>query len=98
MINGLSKLRNRHRSGGIISTILFSFFFLSYFWCSPDDVSRLSSQDIANTAWAFAILGMRHERFLDAVASQFVSRIDRYLKGDRSGSNFNGQELANSVW
>ncbi|CAJ1961283.1 unnamed protein product [Cylindrotheca closterium] len=63
-----------------------------------DNLSRLSPQDLSNTAWAFAIMGMRHERFLSALASQLDSRLRRYMKGEKRGSNFTGQEIANSLW
>ena len=65
-----------------------------------DDMSRLKPQDVSNTAWAFAILGMKHDPFLSAVMDQLQTRMERYLSGHRRDSmvRFKGQELANALW
>jgi len=63
-----------------------------------DNLNNLSPQDVANTVWAFANMGMKHDRFLQKVTEQLESRIQRFVKGDKRGSNFSGQELANTVW
>jgi hypothetical protein len=63
-----------------------------------DNLSKLSPQDLSNTAWAFAIMGMKHERFLTELVKQIEVRVQRFTEGDRRNSFFNGQELANALW
>eukprot|EP00980_Cylindrotheca_fusiformis_P003988 scaffold874_cov126-Cylindrotheca_fusiformis.AAC.21 len=63
-----------------------------------DNLSALTPQDLANTAWAFAILGMKHERFLSEVVKQMEKRLQLFVQGKKRGTYFNGQELANSLW
>lgn len=65
-----------------------------------DNLSKLSPQDLSNTAWAFAILGMKHDPFLDALANQLEERMNMYAQGKRwAGVTwFKGQELANALW
>lgn len=61
-------------------------------------LSTLSLQDIANTAWSFAVLGLRHVPFFDAVSNQIIQRLSRKLKMDSMGPASKGQELANIIW
>lgn len=62
-------------------------------------MSKLKPQDLSNSAWAFAILGMKHTPFLAAVVDQLLDRTQRYLNGDHQDMNrFKGQELTNALW
>jgi hypothetical protein len=55
-------------------TIPNCFFFFS------DKLSKLKPQDLANTCWAFAVLGLKHNNFLDEARHQLVDRTNRFLK------------------
>jgi very-short-patch-repair endonuclease len=56
-------------------------------------------QDISNTAWAFAALGLKDSRYMDAAKDTLVDRLSRYARGERNGvTSFKGQELANLLW
>lgn len=49
--------------------------------------------------WAMGILGLRHQRFLEAAEATLRQRMERYLAGDKSSMNqFLGQELGNALW
>jgi hypothetical protein len=48
----------------------------------------MKPQDIANTAWAFAIVGLQHNDFLDAVAVEL----------ERRSHLFTPQEMTNGLW
>jgi RAP domain len=64
-----------------------------------DNLSKLRPQDISNTAWAMAVLGMLHRPFLEAANLQFVERARRYTQGDQNSMTYTkGQELANLLW
>jgi len=51
-------------------------------------MNRMKAQDISNTAWAFAIVGLQHSGFLEAVATQLEKR----------NWQFTQQESTNSLW
>lgn len=78
--------------------LTISSLFDGFFIYPVDNLSKLSPQDLSNTAWAFAIMGMKHERFLTELVKQIEVRVQRFTEGDRRGTFFNGQELANSLW
>ncbi|KAL7555974.1 hypothetical protein ACA910_003238 [Epithemia clementina (nom. ined.)] len=62
-------------------------------------LSILKPQDLSNTAWTFAILGLRHEAFAQAAIQQLKARLDACLRGQVSSwSRFKGQEIANLLW
>lgn len=65
----------------------------------PNALSRFKPQDLSNTCWAFATLGLLHRKFFDAVSDQVHLRI---LEGQRDDNNpachFKAQEIANLVW
>jgi RAP domain len=66
---------------------------------NEDNLSKLKPQDISNTAWAMAVLGMKHRPFLEAANLQFVERARRYTQGNQNSMTFTkGQELANLLW
>ena len=48
----------------------------------------MKPQDVSNTAWAFAIVGIQHTEFLDAVAVELERRLRL----------FTPQETANALW
>jgi hypothetical protein len=51
-------------------------------------VGKFNSQDLANTAWAFATAGRAAPALLDAIAAEAAPRV----------GNFNPQDLANTAW
>jgi RAP domain len=56
-------------------------------------------QDISNTAWAFAALGLKDSRYMEAAKLTLADRLTRYSQGERNGvTSFKGQELANLLW
>jgi hypothetical protein len=62
-------------------------------------LSKLKPQDLANTAWAFAVLGLRPTVFMEEAKSQTVARMSAYVRGERNSMTyFKGQELANFLW
>jgi RAP domain len=64
-----------------------------------DDLRKASPQEISNTAWAFATLGYKETRYLEAANDALAERIDRYLAGETNPMTcFNGQELSNLLW
>jgi hypothetical protein len=64
-----------------------------------DNLQRCKPQDLSNTCWSFAVLGMKHQRFLDAAKKELINRTLRFAKGEINSMNmFKGQELANLVW
>lgn len=64
-----------------------------------DNLSSLKPQDLSNTAWAMAVLGMRHTPFLEAATQQLEDRARQFIKGHQTSmTRFKGQELANLLW
>jgi hypothetical protein len=67
-------------------------------------LSRYKPQDLSNTCWAFATLGMLHREFFDAVAEQVHSRLSHQIAPKSTGDSvnvlmrFKAQEIANLVW
>jgi hypothetical protein len=62
-------------------------------------LSKLTTQHIANTAWAFAVLGLRPSVFMEEAKSQTVARMSAYNRGQRNSmTSFNGQDLVNFMW
>eukprot|EP00428_Durinskia_dybowskii_P054930 CAMPEP_0170315036 /NCGR_PEP_ID=MMETSP0116_2-20130129/58104_1 /TAXON_ID=400756 /ORGANISM="Durinskia baltica, Strain CSIRO CS-38" /LENGTH=141 /DNA_ID=CAMNT_0010567511 /DNA_START=152 /DNA_END=574 /DNA_ORIENTATION=+ len=53
-----------------------------------DKLTRMKPQDVSNTAWAFAIVGIQHTEFLNSVAFELERRL-RF---------FTPQETANALW
>ncbi|KAL3916532.1 MAG: hypothetical protein SGILL_005134 [Bacillariaceae sp.] len=62
----------------------------------------LSSQDVANTAWGFAIQGLKHKALQEAISQAYQQRMKNYLdarKGRRSSiAMIKGQEITNTAW
>jgi hypothetical protein len=56
----------------------------------PSVLSKYTSQDLGNTSWAFAKLGVLHEPLMDALA-------ERCLCPEVSAT-FNTQNVANVAW
>jgi hypothetical protein len=67
---------------------------------STDQLAKLKPQDLSNTCWAFAVLGLRHTQFMEAARRQMLDRIDRFIngQGDPFMTRFKGQEIANLIW
>ena len=64
-----------------------------------DKLSKGKPQDISNTAWAFALLGLKDERYMDAAKVALIDRLTRYAQGEKNAATtFKGQELANLLW
>lgn len=64
-----------------------------------NNLSNCKPQDLANTIWAFAVLGLKHVPFMEAVESELVTRTTRFIKKEvTSMTQFKGQELANILW
>ena len=63
-------------------------------------MAKFRPQDLSNSAWAFSLLGLRHEPFLTEMKKQLTQRIDQYLrKGNRNiMTTFKSQELTNALW
>jgi hypothetical protein len=60
---------------------------------------KCKPQDLSNTCWSFAVLGLKHSKLLNAAKTELISRTQRYMAGDiNSMTIFKGQELANLVW
>ena len=58
-----------------------------------------SPQDIANSVWAFAVMGMKHVRFLDAVNINLQMKMKGWISGERSVKNrLSGQEASNALY
>ena len=55
---------------------------------SLDKLTKMKPQDVSNTAWAFAIVGIQHTEFLNCVAFELERRL-RF---------FTPQETANALW
>jgi hypothetical protein len=56
-------------------------------------------QDLANTAWSFAVLGLKDIGFMEATKNEVESRTVRFVRGEVASSLFfKGQELANLLW
>ena len=55
-------------------------------------LGRFTSQDLSNTLWAYATMGMLHSGFFKHVEKEIISR----LKQKRY--RFRGQEIANILW
>ena len=51
-------------------------------------LEELNPQGVANTAWAFATLGVRHEELLGAIVGRALVRLEEV----------HPQELANTAW
>ncbi|KAG7348153.1 FAST kinase-like protein, subdomain 1 [Nitzschia inconspicua] len=61
------------------------------------DIMVMSAQNVANIAWAFAIYGFKHPRYLDAVHNALQTRMGNCQLRYSTGS-FGGQEIANTLW
>jgi len=55
---------------------------------SLNKISAFTPQMIANTAWSFAKLSIRHQPLLSALSSAAISKISEYQP----------QDLSNSAW
>jgi hypothetical protein len=63
------------------------------------ELQRCRPQDLANTAWAFAVLGLKNVAFMEATKKELVDRTNRFVRGEVNGmTQFKGQELANLLW
>jgi hypothetical protein len=64
-----------------------------------DNLSKLTPQDLSNTAWAFAVLGMKHTPFFLAAQEQLLARTSQFVQGRKNPmTRFKGQEMANLLW
>lgn len=65
-----------------------------------ENLSKCKPQDIANTAWSFAVLGLNHVAFVETVQSELMKRMQQALQqNDYSPkTTFKGQEFANLFW
>jgi hypothetical protein len=62
-------------------------------------MNNFSPQDVANSAWAFTIVGMKHVRFLDAANDALQNKMTQWIDGNRSTKNrLSGQELCNAIY
>ena len=60
-----------------------------------DKLGKGKPQDISNTAWAFASLGLKDDRYMEAAKDALMDRLIRYSQGERNAvTTFKGQELA----
>lgn len=57
------------------------------------DIALMNAQNVANVAWGFAINGIKHREYFDAVVDSFETRMR-----NRLGGSFGGQEIANTLW
>lgn len=55
-------------------------------------------QDLSNTAWAFATLGLLHLEFFQAISDQVTARLAQRLHQQKMHERFKAQELTNLVW
>lgn len=63
-----------------------------------EDLKKLSPQDISNTVWSCATLGLKHSKFLETVDETLQHRMRKYLSGDKHPMNrIKGQEISNSL-
>jgi len=63
--------------------------------------ARFKPQDLSNTCWAFATLGLLHKDFFGTVAKVVNERLKSFNpsnKSDTSLVKFKAQEIANLVW
>jgi hypothetical protein len=58
----------------------------------------MSSQDISNQAWGFAIQGLKHESLLTAISEVYSQRMKNILNKKMSLSMIKGQEICNTAW
>lgn len=64
-----------------------------------DELRKGKPQDISNTAWAFAALGLKHTKYMEAAKDALADRSERYVRGERNSmTTFKAQELANLLW
>ena len=108
-IKGNSLLSN---SGGRLAVYTTSFFdigeaLLQRFFAGiaeaylrlHNQLQKGKPQDLTNSAWAFAVLGLKQSSFLEAMNKEVCDRTSRFVKGESEGmTHFTGQELANFLW
>ena len=64
-----------------------------------NQLERCKPQDLANSAWAFAVLGLKHTAFMGALKKELMHRTSRYVRGEATGATqFKSQEVANLLW
>lgn len=64
-----------------------------------ENLNRFKPQDLSNTCWAFATLGLLHNSFFSAVSEQVNSRLlPSKSKTTGAVGKFKAQEIANLVW
>lgn len=64
-----------------------------------DGLNRFKPQDLSNTCWAFATLGLIHKEYFDTVCNQVKERLSAAnAKSNPSATKFKTQEIANLVW
>jgi hypothetical protein len=62
-------------------------------------LQRCKPQDLANSAWAFAVLGLQHTAFMEEIKKELSNRTSRYIGGEINGmTQVKGQEAANVLW
>ncbi len=62
-------------------------------------MQRCKPQDLANSAWAFAVLGLQHSSFMEEIKKELSKRTSRYTGGEINGmTQVKGQEVANVLW
>jgi len=65
---------------------------------SNNGLSTYKPQDISNTCWAFASLGILHRSFFKAVSTEVQERFKTKSNGGAELPRFKAQEIANLVW
>jgi hypothetical protein len=64
-----------------------------------DNLRKLKPQDLANTIWTYAVLGLKFNRFAETVRDESARRLADYTAGHVNKMNmFKGQEIANILW
>ena len=64
-----------------------------------DGLSRFKPQDLSNTCWAFATLGLIHGQYFDKVCNQVKERLSpENVRSNPASAKFKAQEIANLVW
>lgn len=62
-------------------------------------LGRFKPQDLSNTCWAFATLGLIHGQYFDAVCNQVKERLSPEMaRANPASAKFKAQEIANLVW
>lgn len=70
-----------------------------YAVATHDGLRNYKPQDLSNSAWTFAVLGLHHSDFMQSAISELKRRVKSYVTGERNTFTFfKGQEAANLIW